>query len=69
MRIFDILAEYFPDVTLGVQEHILWTYTGYPAFWRIPEDGATPEECLRKQLSEVRDYMAANSGKLPPEEN
>jgi hypothetical protein len=34
-------------------EYVLWEHTGFPEFWHIPEDGATPEECLRKQ---VRDW-------------
>ena len=31
-------------------EHVLWEHTGWPAFWNIPADGNTPEECLRKQV-------------------
>lgn len=31
---------------------ILWSQTGWPAFWNIPSDGATPVECLRKQVRE-----------------
>lgn len=31
-------------------EYILWEHTGFPGFWQIGVDGATPEECLRKQV-------------------
>lgn len=33
-------------------EYILWEHTGFPSFWAIPEDGATPEACLEKQVLE-----------------
>ena len=33
--------------------YLLWNHTGFPEFWRIPEDGATAEECLRKQVREA----------------
>jgi hypothetical protein len=32
-------------------EHIIWEETGFPAFWAIPTDGATPEECFKKQVN------------------
>jgi len=28
-------------------EYVIWEHTGFPAFWNIPDDGATPEECFR----------------------
>jgi hypothetical protein len=31
-------------------DFILWGETGWPAFWDIPRDGKTPEECLRTQV-------------------
>ena len=52
MNAIDIAREYFPDKDDEFLNHVLWEYTGYPQFWNIPEDGKTPEECLRKQLSE-----------------
>jgi hypothetical protein len=33
--------------------YLLWNHTGYPEFWNIPADGATPEECMRKQVREA----------------
>jgi hypothetical protein len=33
-------------------DYIIFEHTGFPSFWDIPKDGATPEECLRKQLTE-----------------
>lgn len=31
---------------------IAWCHTGFPAFWNIPRDGNTGEECMRKQVRE-----------------
>jgi len=31
-------------------DFLLWEYTGFPYFWDIPNDGETPEQCLRKQV-------------------
>lgn len=45
-------------VTDAEAEYIVWEETGYPAFWDIPKDGKTPEECLRKQ---VRDFLGGSS--------
>jgi hypothetical protein len=42
-------------VTDEEADGIIWTFTGFPAFWNIPTDGDTPEECFRKQL---REYFA-----------
>ena len=46
----DIIREYFPDADAEFCEFVLWEKTGFPSFWNIPEDGATPEECFRKQV-------------------
>ena len=48
-----IVKEYFPLATQGEIENILWTYTGYPEFWNIPQDGWSASQCLRKQLREL----------------
>ena len=48
-----IVKEYFPAATKGEIENILWTYTGFPDFWNIPEDGWSASQCLRKQLREL----------------
>ena len=42
--------EFLSDTTL---EYLLWEETGFPSFWWIPQDGNTPEECLRKQAREA----------------
>ena len=47
-----IAREYFPEATEEEIEFIIWGKTGFPSFWQIPKDGATPEECFRKQLAE-----------------
>jgi len=46
-----IVKEYFPSATKEEIENILWSNTGYPEFWNIPQDGWTAVQCLRKQLS------------------
>ena len=49
----EVVLEYFPDASDEDVEFILWERTGYPSFWRIPRDGASPIECLRKQLKHL----------------
>lgn len=55
----DLVAEEFMRAGRLCDEslcnYILWEHTGFPNFWNIPEDGATPEECCRKQ---VRAFLA-----------
>ena len=29
---------------------VIWQFTGFPHFWRIPRDGRTPVQCFWKQL-------------------
>lgn len=53
INIREVVREYFPDATDDFIEYIVWEKTGYPAFWNIPRDGATPEECFRKQLADA----------------
>lgn len=60
MNLVDVVREYFPAATDNQAWYVLWECTGYPAFWDIPKSGATPEECLRKQLAEARDRSCAN---------
>lgn len=51
----DVVREYFPNANDDLAEHILWNHTGWPCFWLIPEDGNTPEECMRTQLQQLKD--------------
>jgi hypothetical protein len=44
------LGKQLDDASAG---HLLWNHTGFPHFWNIPADGATPEECMRKQVREA----------------
>lgn len=53
MTYSQLVHEYFPSVSDSEVEYILWTHTGYPCFWS-PEDGDTEEQCLRKQLGELK---------------
>jgi hypothetical protein len=55
VNVYDIAREYFPGLTDTQANNLLWEHTGYPEFWSIPEDGNTPEECLRKQLKELKE--------------
>ena len=48
----EVAREYFPNYTDEQLSDIIWNHTGYPDFWLIGEDGATPEECFRTQLKE-----------------
>lgn len=48
----DIVQEYLPGATEADSDYVVWEKTGFPYFWNIPEDGNTPEECLRKQLQD-----------------
>lgn len=53
----EIVKEYFPEATDEEANHILWNETGFPCFWRLGEDGATPIECCRKQLKEFKEEI------------
>lgn len=46
---FQIVREYFPGISDGDMNVVLWEFTGWPCFW----DG-DPETCLRRQLEELR---------------
>lgn len=50
MTAYEIAKEIFPDKPDDFLEWVIWEQTGFPEFWNIPEDGNTPEECLKKQL-------------------
>jgi hypothetical protein len=60
----EIVLEYFPTADEDEIGYILWNHTGFPSFWRIPENGANPEECLRKALLELKAHMDT-AGKYP----
>jgi hypothetical protein len=51
----DIVRDYFPDASAEETEYIIWGHTGWPSFWNIPKDGATPEECFKKQLQDYKE--------------
>jgi hypothetical protein len=57
----DIVKEYFPEATEEEIGSILWGHTGFPDFWNIPQDGWTAGQCLRKQLSELREDVVSRS--------
>lgn len=57
MQISDLVEEYFPNASDEFIEFVLWERTGWPCFWNIPEDGNTPEECLRNQLERARNDL------------
>lgn len=48
-----IIAEEAPELPRSVALNLLWNATGFPEFWSIGEDGATPAECCRKQVREA----------------
>jgi hypothetical protein len=45
-------------------DHVIWSYTGFPCFWNT-RPGETAEDCFRRELREVREYLDAH-GKMPP---
>ena len=53
LDVMPIVKEYFPTATKEEIENILWSHTGYPEFWNIPQDGWSALQCLRKQLKEL----------------
>ena len=50
----EVAKEYFPNADNDFIDYAIWEETGYPAFWNIPADGATPEACFRKQLADLK---------------
>jgi hypothetical protein len=43
-------AKFGLSLTDNEANDVAWNFTGFPSFWNIPADGATPEECFRTQL-------------------
>ena len=64
----EIAREYFPNASDETLDSIIWSRTGFPEFWNIPEDGNTPEECLRKQLQDFKNHVTPLCGKMLPSE-
>jgi hypothetical protein len=54
----DVVREVFPDADDDTASHLLWNHTGFPHFWHIPRDGATPPECAVTQLRALKDGRA-----------
>ena len=52
----ELVREYFPGADDDYVDYILWEKTGFPSFWSA-KDGATPEQCLRTQLQELKDAV------------
>ena len=50
-----IVREYFPKAN----DYILWGHTSFPNFWNIPRDGWTSTQCLRTQLAQLKEKVAA----------
>lgn len=57
MKPIEIVKEFFPNADDELADFILWEETGFPSFWNIPEDGNTPEECVRKQLRDLKEDL------------
>jgi len=71
---YGIAREYFPMKDRRFIEAIIWGQTGFPCFWKIPQDGATPEACFRKQLKKASEKykkgtLSFNDGWKIPREN
>ncbi len=52
-----VLNEYGLPTEENQVHNILWGETGFPWWWDIPKDGATPEECLRTQVQRYADSL------------
>ena len=48
--VYDVANQYFPGENICVLDQILWSFTGYPHYWR-----GDPETCLRRQLKDAAD--------------
>lgn len=59
MDVLAIAREYLPEATEEHISHVLWNYTGFPAFW-----AGDPETCLREQLQHYVDCMKAGADPL-----
>ena len=57
MNAIEIARTIFPDKSDEALEYIIWEHTGFPGFWRIPEDGKTPDECFVKQLNDFKEAL------------
>ena len=59
----ELVKHYFPDVSDDLADHILWEYTGFPAFWITNRHYPTPIARCRKQLRELK-YQWIKKAKL-----
>lgn len=51
MTLVETVREYFPDADDDEVNHLIWSETGYPAFWDIPRTGATPQDVFLIQIA------------------
>jgi hypothetical protein len=66
MNAYEIVREFFPNAHDEECEYIIWEKTGYPQFWNIPKDGATPIECFRTQIKQFKDSLTEPETSQPP---
>ena len=64
MTVLEVAHSFFPEFSQDELEAVIWGLTGFPEFWRIPEDGNTPGECFRRQLNHAA-VQYRHTGKLP----
>lgn len=59
MTPIEVVKEYFPELSDYMAEDVLWSMTGWPAFW-LCEDNCqkTQEIHLRDALQEIKDKVA-----------
>lgn len=55
MTALEIAREELPELSDDARQRVIENETGWPCFWRIGIDGATPEECFRTELRRHRD--------------
>ena len=59
MNPIEIVKEYFPHADSKIANDVLWTCTGWPAFFMTSET-KTVEDCLREQLQRISDLSCKN---------
>jgi hypothetical protein len=56
MTFFEVAKEVFPNLDREQLDAIIWSETGFPAFF-AEREGETIENCFRRQLQEAKSRM------------
>lgn len=61
-----VAKEILPHLDEDALESIIWNETGYPDFWRIPQDGWTGLQCFKNQLKQFMEGWNENQRPMSP---